>query len=57
LERITLSGNSIVTVSATVLSGIYSVPPGALQTDGSVERVFDLAAGESAELWRIRLNP
>jgi len=33
------------------------VPPGALQTDGSVERVFDLAAGESAELWRIRLNP
>ena len=57
LERITLSGTATVTVSATVLSGIYSVPPGALQTDGSVERVFELAAGESAELWRIRLNP
>jgi hypothetical protein len=57
LERITLSGTATVTVSATVLSGIYSVPPGALQTDGLVERVFELAAGESAELWRIRLNP
>ena len=57
LERVTLSGTATVTVIATVLSGIYSVPPGALQTDGSVERVFELAAGESAELWRIRLNP
>ena len=57
LERVTLSGSSSVVVTATVLSGSYSVPPGILQTDGSVERVFELAAGESAELWRIRLNP
>ena len=57
LERVTLSGTSSVTVTATVLSGSYLVPPGILQTDGSVERVFELTAGESAELWRIRLNP
>jgi hypothetical protein len=57
LERVTLSGSSSVVVTATVLSGSYSVPPGILQTDGSVERIFELAAGESAELWRIRLNP
>jgi hypothetical protein len=46
-----------VTVTATVLSGTYSVPPGILQGDGSVERVVELGAGESVELWRIRLNP
>ena len=57
LERLTLSGVSTVTVTATVLSGTYSVPPGNLQGDGSVERVIELGAGESAELWRIRLNP
>ena len=57
LERVILSGSSSVVVTATVHSGSYSAPPGILQTDGSVERVFELAAGESAELWRIRLNP
>jgi hypothetical protein len=57
LERLTLSGVSTVTVTATVLSGTYSVPPGNLQGDGSVERVIELGAGESVELWRIRLNP
>ncbi|MCX6858967.1 MAG: lamin tail domain-containing protein [Verrucomicrobia bacterium] len=57
LERVTFSGASTVPVTAPVLSGSYSVPPGTLQTDGSVERVFELTAGESAELWRIRLNP
>ena len=57
LERLTLSGISTVTVTATVLSGTYSVPPGILQGDGSVERVIELGAGESVELWRIRLNP
>ena len=57
LERVILSGSSSVVVTATVHSGSYSAPPGILQTDGSVERVFELAAGETAELWRIRLNP
>ena len=57
LERVTLSGASTVPVTAPVLSGSYSVPPGTLLTEGSVERVFELTAGESAELWRIRLNP
>jgi hypothetical protein len=57
LERVSISGASMVTVTATVLSGTYSVPPGNLQGDGSVERVIELGAGESAELWRIRLNP
>ncbi len=57
LERVTLSGASTVPVTAPVLSGSYSVPPGTLLTEGSVERVFELTVGESAELWRIRLNP
>ena len=57
VERVTLSGSSSVVVTATVLSGSFSVPPGTLLTEGSVERVFELSAGESAELWRIRLNP
>ena len=57
LERVTLSGTSTVPATAPVLSGSYSVPPGTLLTEGSVERVFELSAGESAELWRILLNP
>ena len=57
LERVALSGSGTVTAIATVLSGTYSVPPGVVQADDTVERVFDLPAGESAEWWRIRRVP
>lgn len=57
LERVAISGSATVTPIATVLSGTYSVPPGVAQSDGTVERVFELPAGASAEWWRIRLMP
>ena len=57
LERVVLSGTSTVTPVATVLSGTYSVPPGVLQPDGTVERALEWSTADSGGLWRIRLNP
>lgn len=56
LERGVLTGGTFI-ATATVLTGSYSAPPGSVQTDGTVERAFELPAGESAEIWRIRLGP
>jgi hypothetical protein len=33
------------------------MPPGVVRADGRVERTFELGTGESAEMWRIRLDP
>ena len=57
LERVAMSGAGTVTPTATVLASSYSMPPGTVLPDGTVERLFELPAGESAELWRIRLTP
>lgn len=57
LERVAMSGAGTVTPTATVLTSSYSMPPGTVLPDGTVERTFELPAGESAEWWRIRLTP
>lgn len=57
LERVAWSGAGTVTPTATVLASSYSMPPGTILPDGTVERLFELPAGESAEWWRIRLTP
>ena len=57
LERVTISGGGSVTAVATVLRASYTTPPGVVRGDGRVERTFDLGTGESAEMWRIRLDP
>lgn len=57
LERVAISGAGSVTAVATVLRAAYTTPPGVPLTDGRVERTFELGSGESAELWRIRLDP
>jgi hypothetical protein len=57
LERVTISGAGSVTAVATVLRASYTTPPGVVRADGRVERTFELGTGESAEMWRIRLDP
>lgn len=57
VERVSLSGFGSVTAISTVLRAAYATPPGVVRADGRVERAFDLGTGESAEMWRIRLDP
>ncbi|MFM7556220.1 MAG: hypothetical protein ACKPAH_13125, partial [Verrucomicrobiota bacterium] len=57
LERVAISGTGTVSSGATVLRSAYATPPGTVLNDGRVERAFELGTGESAEMWRIRLDP